>query len=95
MFQGFSKEDFNMEDEELIPYVRSYLEERNKFLGRSPDNVTEQEVEILYWQTRMCRIVSTDAKINNSNTFLHIELLSLADAFDCNDKKKEDLRNEI
>ncbi len=42
----------------MIFWARCYLEERNKFQGKCTEDVTEEEVETLYWQMRMCWAVS-------------------------------------
>ena len=57
----------------MLPYARYYLEERNKFLGKSPEDVAELEVETLYWQIRMCWAVSIVLDIHSS--FLEVDCL--------------------
>jgi ethanolamine kinase len=55
---GFTDKEYHFEHEAMLPYARAYLEETNIFLGKSPDDVTELEVETLYWEIKMCWVYS-------------------------------------
>ena len=45
-------------EEDTLLFARCYLEERNIFMNEKPEDVTQQEIETLVWQIKMCWAVS-------------------------------------
>ncbi len=44
----FDDKDYNFTHADLLPYIWAYLEEKYKFLGENPENITEKEVDRLH-----------------------------------------------
>ena len=55
---GYTYQAYEFEDEDMVPYAKCYLEERNKVQGKDPGNVSDDEVEMLLWQIRINWVVS-------------------------------------
>lgn len=54
----FDDKDYNFTHADLLPYIWAYLEEKYKFLGENPENITEKEVDRLHCLMKKMWIVS-------------------------------------
>lgn len=54
----FDDREYNFDIDDMVPFIRPYLEEKFKSQGKSIDSITEKDVESLYRNIQQVWVVS-------------------------------------